>query len=146
MGRTRHSCHVWPSRHDSVVFVCLRWCVLIRCEIGSKARLGLLSNIAAHAIEWTVYLPPPAEPTLHPHPKRQVSQTKASARMLKVPLDATSLPPVPLEGLPAVEITPFLPQNDVGRMPSTSTVPEAARLGSTSKPRGLALKASKAVV
>lgn len=40
-----------------------------------------------------------------------------------VPFDATSLPPVPLDGLP--ESAPFLPQTDVGRMPSTSTVPEA---------------------
>jgi len=41
-----------------------------------------------------------------------------------VPFDVTSLPPVPLDGLPA-DSAPFLPQTDVGRMPSTSTVPEA---------------------
>ena len=47
----------------------------------------------------------------------------APCDLLKVPFDATSLPPVPLDGLP--ESAPFLPQTDVGRMPSTSTVPEA---------------------
>ncbi|CAE6936648.1 unnamed protein product [Symbiodinium natans] len=84
----------------------------VKARLGQEQIESILSVVA----------PMPAED--------QVAVKEHLEALDPVPLDATSLPPVPLEGLPAVEITPFLPQNDVGRMPSTSTVPEATSSGS----------------